>query len=66
MTDDRQQRLIEQIDRNGDFITGDDGYKHFAPTGRGYLTASDLRVIADELDKRNAAWDAIIQESAKD
>ena len=25
------------------------------------MTASDLRIIADELDRRNAAWDAQVQ-----
>lgn len=45
-----------------DVITLEDGYQYF-DTPRGGLSAYDLRIIAGELDRRNAAWDAKVQES---
>jgi hypothetical protein len=41
---------------------GDDGYVVFWPEGKnGAFTAINLRDIADELDRRNAAWDTQVQ-----
>ena len=44
-----------------DFLAGDDGFVVFWPIPtRGGFTAHDLRLIADELDRRNAKWSAEI------
>lgn len=41
------------------FVTVDDGFVAFWPEpNRGFLSAHDLRAIADELDRRNAPWAA--------
>lgn len=62
MTPD-EQRLIEKVEDAGDFITGDDGFVLFWPTeSRGAFYSRHLRIIADELDRRNAAWEAKIAE----
>lgn len=45
-----------------DMITLEDGYQYF-DTPRGGMSAYDLRIIASELDRRNAARDAKVQES---
>ena len=58
------QRVIESCDEQMMLDVGDDGYVHFwlsGPRG-GYLTANDLRIIADELDRRNAEWHKKVQE----
>jgi hypothetical protein len=57
------KRIIEHVDKNHDFVYGDDGYCIYwvSQTGGG-LTADALRVIADELDRRNADWDANVQQ----
>lgn len=40
-----------------DIVAGDDGLFVFWPTSnKGALTARDLRIIADELDRGNAGW----------
>ena len=39
----------------------DDGYQYFWIANRGALSASDLRIIADELDRLNADWDAQVK-----
>ena len=44
-----------------DFVTGDDGFVAFWPNCNGSLSATDLRTIADELDRRNAPWAAEIE-----
>ena len=41
-----------------DIIVLEDGFRYFAPGGGGALSADNLRVIADELDSRNAEWSA--------
>lgn len=45
-----------------DFVTFEDGYVYFWPTGNGGFEAHQLREIADELDRRNADWDAKVRE----
>lgn len=48
-------RVVEVT--KGDIVSGDDGLFVFWPTSnKGALTARDLRIIADELDRGNAAW----------
>ena len=39
------------------FLEDADGYLKFFPDGHGMYEAHHLRIIADELDKRNAEWD---------
>lgn len=57
MTD--TQRIIEVAEK--DFVTDVDGYVYWWPTGGGHWASYALRIVADELDRRNAPWDEIIQ-----
>jgi hypothetical protein len=58
-----RQRCIALSEQRGDFVTGDDGYVVYWPASRkvGALSPHHLRWLADELDRRNADWDAIVQ-----
>ena len=48
------QRIIGISDERGDFVVCEDGDTYFwSKEGRGYLAAWQLRVLADELDRRN-------------
>lgn len=39
-----------------------DGYCYWwPPSGQGCVAAHTLRIIADELDRRNATWDAAVK-----
>jgi hypothetical protein len=50
------------IDFTKDFIAGDDGYYMYWPTTNlGAYTAHNLRIIADELDRKNKPWDDQVQ-----
>ncbi len=50
-------RIIEKIDAADEWITLDDGFLYYDPRPcLGALSAANLREIADELDRRNAAW----------
>lgn len=51
----KQKSLIELVDEAGDIITFEDGFKRFKG-----LSANDLRVIADELDRRNSEWKSVV------
>lgn len=54
----RRRKVLAAVRRDGDIITGDDGYRVFWPDHRrGFLDAFALRVIADELDRLNKDWD---------
>lgn len=53
-------RLLEVLDERGDIAPSDDGYQVLW-TGSGFIDASGLRIIANELDRRNAAWDATVK-----
>jgi len=48
--------LISNCDKHNDIGPQEDGFQYFWARGRGALSAADLRIIADELDKRNADW----------
>lgn len=53
---ERMTDFLSRIPAN-DWITGDDGFVVYWPVmSRGGFSASMLRAIADELDRRNAAW----------
>ncbi len=56
-------RYMQISEERGDFVTGDDGYVVYWPTNNshGSLAAHHLRWLADELDRRNAEWDAVVQ-----
>jgi len=57
-----RQRCMALSEQWGDFVTGDDGYVVYWPSRVvGALGPDQLRWLADELDKRNAAWDAVVQ-----
>lgn len=61
-TEELKARIIRTSDERGDFLTGDDGYVYYDPrNGQGFMAAWVLRHLADELDRRNAQWDAIVQ-----
>lgn len=57
-----ETKLIELIDSREDFIRCEDGYiKYWSGAFAGAMSSGDLRTIADELDRRNAEWDAIVR-----
>lgn len=58
-----RQRIIGITSKREEFVTLDDGYVHLWPQGspNGAWTSWHLRVLADELDRRNRAWDAMIR-----
>lgn len=59
MTD--EARIIEVASR--DFVEDVDGYLYWWPSGQGHWAAYALRIVADELDRRNAPWDAEVRAS---
>ena len=58
-------RLLEAV--KDDLLVGDDGYVVFWPagTGKGAYTSTNLREIADEIDRRNKPWDDQLQKYIK-
>ncbi len=63
MNEETKKRIIEKVELDGCFEPLDCGYLHFWPSiFHGALSADALRVIADELDRRNAEWDKQVQE----
>jgi hypothetical protein len=53
------RKLIDKLDEAGDITYLCDAGEHvfWTSKNKGYLTASNLRVIADELDRRTAKQD---------
>lgn len=57
------EQVLKHIEQSSEFITLDDGYLYYEPRPNcGVLSSWALRVIADELDRRNAPWDAQVRE----
>jgi hypothetical protein len=53
-------QVIEQASK--EYGPLDDGFIYYFPSKGGALSAEVLRVIADELDRRNKAWDDDIKD----
>lgn len=54
--------LIATAEQEGELPTGPDGFVVYWPHGcNGAFNAWTLRLFADELDRRNAAWEAQIE-----
>jgi hypothetical protein len=64
-TDAERKRIISITDRREEFVTLADGYAHLWPQGspNGAWSAWHLRVLADELDRRNRTWDARVRKA---
>jgi len=57
------ERLIKIIEDHDGFDNLDDGFVYFFPQNNGgCLQSWALRVIADELDRRNESWSANIDD----
>ena len=56
------KRIIQRADEAGDIFTLEDGFYYFGPSTGGAMSAELLRVIADELDRRNEGWASTIEE----
>jgi hypothetical protein len=67
-------KTADIVSERGEFATLEDGYVYFWPHmaavrhadgsytgGGGAIAAHELRAIADELDRRNAKWDAEVR-----
>lgn len=57
-------RVLQACTEKNMFLQVEDGYYQFFPESIGsYYTSDSLRIIADELDKRNVTWDKEVKEA---
>ena len=61
MANEEAKRVVEKAHERGDFPTLECGYKFFWVANRGAFSASNLRALADELDRLNKDWDEQVQ-----
>ena len=61
--DEYASRIIKKADEAGDIFTLEDGFFYFGPSTGGAMSAELLRVIADELDRRNEGWASTIKQA---
>ena len=59
---EHRERLIANCDKYNEIGPLDDGFHYFWIKDRGAMSAADLRVIADELDRRNKDWQEQIEQ----
>lgn len=50
------KRIIEIADQRNEFVYLEDGFLYYEPKGSGCISAHELRMLADELDKRNKPY----------
>lgn len=63
----KMSKLIEKAQAAGDFILLEDGYYTWWPRSLGgAVNAANLRELADELDRINAAWDAQVRKDLEE
>jgi hypothetical protein len=53
-------RLLKIASERGEFAELEDGYVHWFPSAGGAISAWEAREIANELDRRNQVWDAVV------
>ena len=46
-------KIIDVAEKRGDFVVIEDGRCVWWPQNNGFLSAESLRILADELDRRN-------------
>jgi hypothetical protein len=53
------RRVIAITEKRGEFVTFEDGFVYLWPaqSPHGAMTSWHLRTLADEMDRRNRAWD---------
>jgi hypothetical protein len=67
MNEETKKRIIEKLDKDNSLQPLDCGYLHFWPASwQGAFSADALRVIADELDRRNADWDKKFRDQSEE
>ena len=59
--DEYRQHVIETCEEFCEIGPLDDGFQYFWIKDRGAMSATDLRIIADELDRRNKDWQEQIE-----
>ena len=60
------EKLIQILESRSHFFTDVDGFVYYGPAGMLALNSWTLRTIADELDRRNAAWEAQIKQDLEE
>ena len=60
-TEQFKENILKAIENN--LLQDVDGLYYFSLTGSGMYTSSGLRIIADELDKRNKDWNEYINKN---
>jgi hypothetical protein len=63
--EEERKRVVSLSAERNEFVTFSDGFVHYWPAGspNGALSSWHLRVLADELDRRNRAWDARVRKA---
>lgn len=62
MREEYIQRVLTMLEERKEIVAGDDGFYYYWPEGHGALSSADLRIIADELERRNAPLEAELEE----
>lgn len=63
LTETEAERICRMATERGDFVMDADGYMVYWPDScpHGALSEWMLRALADELERRNTTWDAIVK-----
>jgi hypothetical protein len=58
-----KRKIIDIAGDRNEFVTLDDGYVYYWPDKdhNGAMSSQNLRDLADELDRRNGAWNGLIE-----
>lgn len=61
-----QKNICRLANERGEFVTDVDGLVYYLPSPHvGHFSPYQLRTLADELDKRNAPWETLIDSKLK-
>jgi len=54
-----RERILKHAEK--DIFPMDDGFYYWGPCGGGGISSYELRIIAEELDRRNKDWEETIE-----
>lgn len=64
-TDDYAARVVKNSEDRGEFLMLEDGFCYYwpNPNNKGAMSSLDLRILSEELDRRNREWNDKLQKA---
>jgi len=62
LTNPEKEHILQLTNERNELIMMEDGFYYYFPSGGGGFSAHNLRILAEILDEKNAAWEKQIHD----